>query len=158
MIKINTFKLYRISISWKLFISPRPYLLSQYLSQKTYMWPCPLVNQIKEVFKLLISPKTLWHEKTVLPSQISRFSFHFITQFRSVQSLSCLRLFATPWIAAARPPCPSQTPAVHSNSCPSSRWCHPAISSSVPCPCSSISPPAPNPSQHQSLFHFITRQ
>ena len=31
----------------------------------------------------------------------------------------------------ARPPCPSPTPGVHSNSCPSSRWCHPAISSSV---------------------------
>ena len=30
-----------------------------------------------------------------------------------------------------RPPCPSPTPGVHSNSCPSSRWCHPAISSSV---------------------------
>ena len=31
----------------------------------------------------------------------------------------------------ARPPYPSPTPRVHSNSCPSSRWCHPAISSSV---------------------------
>ena len=31
----------------------------------------------------------------------------------------------------ARPPCPSLTPRVHSNSCPSSWWCHPAISSSV---------------------------
>ena len=30
-----------------------------------------------------------------------------------------------------RPPCPSPTPVVYSNSCPSSRWCHPAISSSV---------------------------
>ena len=30
-----------------------------------------------------------------------------------------------------RPPCPSPTPRVHSNSCPSSQWCHPAISSSV---------------------------
>ena len=30
-----------------------------------------------------------------------------------------------------RPPCPSSTPGVHSISCPSSRWCHPAISSSV---------------------------
>jgi len=30
-----------------------------------------------------------------------------------------------------RPPCPSPTPRVHSNSRPSSRWCHPAISSSV---------------------------
>ena len=31
----------------------------------------------------------------------------------------------------ARPPCPSPTPRVHSNSCPLSRWCHPNISSSV---------------------------
>ena len=31
----------------------------------------------------------------------------------------------------ARPPCPSPTPRVYSNSCPSSRWCHPTISSSV---------------------------
>ena len=31
----------------------------------------------------------------------------------------------------ARPPCPSQTPGAYSNSCPSSRWCHPTISSSV---------------------------
>ena len=30
-----------------------------------------------------------------------------------------------------RPPCPSPTPRVHSNSRPSSHWCHPAISSSV---------------------------
>jgi len=31
----------------------------------------------------------------------------------------------------AEPPCPSPTPRVHSNSCPSSQWWHPAISSSV---------------------------
>ena len=31
----------------------------------------------------------------------------------------------------ARPPCPSPTPGAHSNSCPSSWRCHPAISSSV---------------------------
>ena len=31
----------------------------------------------------------------------------------------------------ARPPCPSPTPRVHSDSRPSSQWCHPAISSSV---------------------------
>ena len=30
-----------------------------------------------------------------------------------------------------RPPCPSPTPGVYSNSCPSHRWCHPTISSSV---------------------------
>ena len=31
----------------------------------------------------------------------------------------------------SRHPCPSPTPGVYSNSCPLSRWCHPAISSSV---------------------------
>ena len=31
----------------------------------------------------------------------------------------------------ARPPCPSPTPGVYSNSCPSSRWCHPTTSASV---------------------------
>ena len=31
----------------------------------------------------------------------------------------------------ARPPCPSPTPEAYSNSCPSNRWCHPTISSSV---------------------------
>ena len=30
-----------------------------------------------------------------------------------------------------RPPCPSPTPGVYSNSCPLSQWCHPTISSSV---------------------------
>jgi len=31
----------------------------------------------------------------------------------------------------ARPPCPSPSPGVYSNSCPLSQWCHPTISSSV---------------------------
>ena len=30
-----------------------------------------------------------------------------------------------------RPPCPSPTPGIHPNPCPSSQWCHPTISSSV---------------------------
>ena len=52
-------------------------------------------------------------------------------KFSSGQSLSHVGLFATPWIAADHPPCPSPTPGVYPNSCPSSWWCHPAISSSV---------------------------
>ena len=54
-----------------------------------------------------------------------------IIQFSAVQSLSRVWLFATPWITAARPSCPSPTPRVYSNSCPLSWWCHPAISFSV---------------------------
>ena len=44
-----------------------------------------------------------------------------------------------------RPPCPSPTPRVYSNSCPLSQWCHPAISSSV----------VPFSSQHQGLFQWL---
>ena len=50
---------------------------------------------------------------------------------QSVQSLSRIWLFATNELQHARPPSPSPTPVVYSNSCPSSQWCHPAISSSV---------------------------
>ena len=53
---------------------------------------------------------------------------HFSVQFsRSVVS-DCLQPHES---QQARPPYPSPTPGVHSNSRPSSRWCHPAISSSV---------------------------
>ena len=60
------------------------------------------------------------------------WSIHQV-QFSSVQSLSHVLCTAL-WPYAlqhARPPHLSQTPGVHSNSCASSRWCHPAISSSV---------------------------
>ena len=55
----------------------------------------------------------------------------FRDKFSSVQSPSRVQLFATPWIAAPRPPCPSPTPGVHPKPRPLSRWCHLAISSSV---------------------------
>ena len=54
-------------------------------------------------------------------------------QFSSVQfSSSVLSDYLQPHeLQYTRPPCPSPTPRVHSNSCPLSWWCHPAISSSV---------------------------
>ena len=56
-----------------------------------------------------------------------------IVAFNSVQ-FSCSVMSDSLWpheSQHARPPCPSPTTGVHSNSCPSSWWCHPAISSSV---------------------------
>ena len=52
-----------------------------------------------------------------------------------------------------RPPCPSPTPGVYPNPCPSSRWCHPTISSSV-IPFSSCPPsfPASRSFQMSQLF------
>ena len=55
-----------------------------------------------------------------LQQMFSRFS-------RSVMSDS----LRTHELQHTRPPCPSPTPRVHPNSCASSWWCHPAISSSV---------------------------
>ena len=52
-------------------------------------------------------------------------------EFSSVQPLSRVRLFATPWTQHTRPPCPSPTPRVHPNPCPLSRRCQPTISPSV---------------------------
>ena len=49
-----------------------------------------------------------------------------------------------------RPPCPSPAPGVYPNSCASSWWCYPAISSSVV-----PSPPAPSPCRHQGLFQWV---
>ena len=71
------------------------------------------------------------------------------SQIRSDQSLSRVRLFATPWIAACQASLSitNSQSSRNSDSRPSSQWCHPAISSSVV----PSSPSAPNPSQHQSF-------
>ena len=55
----------------------------------------------------------------------------YTVQFSSVQSLSRVRHFATPWIAACQASLSITNSRSSLNSCPSSRWCHPAISSFV---------------------------
>ena len=72
-----------------------------------------------------------------------RFPLHHITQFSSVQ-FSCSVMSYSLWpheLQHDKPPCPSPTPGVYSNSCPLSQWCHPTISSSViPFSCSQSFP------------------
>ena len=76
-------------------------------------------------------------------------------QFSSVQSLSRVWLFVTPWTTQhARPPCPSPTPRVYPNSCPLGRWCHPTISSSA-VPFSSCPQSFP-PSGSFQMSHLFT--
>ena len=70
-------------------------------------------------------------QHSCLGNSMDRGAWQATAQFSSVQSLSCVRLFATPRTAAHQPSCPSPTHEVYSNSCPLSRWCHPTISSSV---------------------------
>ena len=75
------------------------------------------------------------------------------TAFPSIQfSLSVVSDSLWPHgLQHARPPCPSPTPGVHSNSCPSSQWC---IQPSHTLSCTS--PPAFNLSQHQGLFQGVS--
>ena len=75
-----------------------------------------------------IPRETPWRRKWQLTPVFSS------VQFSSVQSLSHVWLWL--WLQPqglqhTRPPCPSSTPGVYSNSCPFSWWCHPTISSSV---------------------------
>ena len=61
------------------------------------------------------------------------FILFWIIKFSSGQ-FSCSVMYDSLWphgLQPARLPCPSPTPGAYSNSCPSSRWCHPTISSSV---------------------------
>ena len=55
-----------------------------------------------------------------LISMITHINSVYIYSYSSVtvQSLSHVQFFVTPWTADARTPCPSPTPEVHSNSCP----------------------------------------
>ena len=74
-------------------------------------------------------------------------------KFSSVQfSLSVVSDSLWPYgLQHARPPCPSPTQGVYSNSCPLSHWCHPIISSSVV-----PFPPTFNLSQNQGLFKWVS--
>ena len=56
---------------------------------------------------------------------------HALAKVQCNSVLSHFWFFVTPWTAVCQASCPSPTPRVYSNSCPSSHWSHPTISSSV---------------------------
>ena len=65
---------------------------------------------------------------------VSHSARHFYDVLCSSVQFSCSVVSDSLWphgLQHARPPSPSLTPKACSNSCPSSRWCHPIISSSV---------------------------
>ena len=87
------------------------------------MWECKYTSLRQ---KDMLAFVTTWMKlEDIMPSEISHIS--------SVQ-LSHSVVSDSLWPHEshhARSPCPSPTPRVYSNPCPLSRWCHPAISSSV---------------------------
>ena len=101
----------------------------------------------------LASPKYFQHRKGMINAESGLYLPIFILD-RLVSSKSDRKRFYFPWciimnssvqfthsvmsdslqrhgLLYSRPPCPSPTPRVYSNSCPLSQWCHPIISSSV---------------------------
>ena len=66
-----------------------------------------------------------------LKPELLKLLYVNIIQFSSIQSLSHVQLFATPWIAAGQASLSITISGIHSNSRPSSRWSHSAISFSV---------------------------
>ena len=64
----------------------------------------------------------------IMELQLHHRSFQRVS---SVQLLSCVQLFATPWTTACQASLSITNSGVYPNSCPLSRWCHPTISSSV---------------------------
>ena len=78
---------------------------------------------LQRIFKLILSLFT----HTYMCKHICAYIYQSVQFSHSVVSES-LRPHE---LQHTRPPCPSPTPGVHPNSCAWSRWCHPAISSSV---------------------------
>ena len=79
-------------------------------------------------YLMFILTPLIMYEQADLKVQIKNNTYRH--QFSSVQSLQSLS-GEKPWLQHTRPPCPLPTPRDYSNSCPSSQWCHPAISYSV---------------------------
>ena len=80
---------------------------------------------IKVKLKKKISRKEWWHsakEVYLIKDSVSSVQFSCSVVSDSLRPHESQH---------TRPPCPSPTPRVHSDSCPSSQWCHPAILSSV---------------------------
>ena len=77
-------------------------------------------------------------------------SFRYLVQFSCSVVSDSLQPHG---LQHVRPPCPSPTPRVYSNSCSLSQWCHPTISSSVvPISCRLQSFPASGSFQMSQLF------
>ena len=105
------------------------FLLVYFYASATQCWLLPICNKV-------------WNQKVWFLHFCLSFSKSFRVFTVSIDSIWILSSVQfSPSVVSdslqphesqhARPPCPSPTPGVYSNSCPWSQWCHPAISSSV---------------------------
>ena len=106
---------------------------SQYLSL-SYLLDLAKYLSLLSMLSLMSGFHSVWFPYCIVGSDLLIFCWRFLhvylSRISSVQSLSRIRFFATPW-TAARQTSLSPTPEACLNSYPVSQWCHPAISSSV---------------------------
>ena len=113
----------------------------------TNTWSLPKLMSIELVMPSnhMILCLTLLLLPSIFPS-ISSFQFSRSIVSNSLQSHE---------LQHARPPCPSPTPGVYPNPCPSGRWCHPTFSSSV-IPVSSCPQSFPASGSFQMIQLFVS--
>jgi len=96
---------------------------------KILVWTTEKRNKIQKNWKLRFHTHTHY-----LYYDGPKISLCVFSQVQRTVQFSCSVMSNSLWPHGpqnARPPCPSPTPGVYSNSCPLSQWCHSAISSSV---------------------------
>ena len=98
-------------------VTLRPYIN---LDQPHFKWSVVITDWIVSAQNLCVETPTLY---------VIAFGERAVEKFSSV-SQSCLTLWPH-GLQHARLPCPSPIPRACSNSCPSSQWCYPTLSSSV---------------------------
>ena len=117
----------------------------------------PSLCFISHICTWLLEKTELWLHRPFLAKWcLFNVLFRFVIAFlpRSSVLFSCSIMSDTlqpHGLQHSKLPCPSPTPGACSNSCPSSRWCHPTSH-----PRSSPSRPSFNLSQHQGLFHWVS--
>ena len=110
-----------------------PQIVRRNINNLRYADDTTLMAESKEEVKSILMKVKEDSEKVGLKLRIQKTKIMASSPISSVQfSCSVVSDSLQPHEPQhARPPCLSPTPRVHSDSCPSSPWCHPAISSSV---------------------------
>ena len=114
-----------------------------HMNQQFYSWMYIQKNPKTLIWKdtctlmfiaALFTIANIWEQPECPSSENCIKKMWYIYTLKYAVQFSCSVVSDSLWphgLQHARPPCPSLTPGVHSNSRPLSQWCHPTISSSV---------------------------
>ena len=151
---LNVLKALTLACSWVKSSNSKPVLCSQMSSISRNLLNTILKMETEWLlgYRLVVSVSVVylrdcvtdWELWLLLPPNIT-------VQFSSVQLLSSVWLVATPWIAA----CQASLSITNSRGSPRLTSIESVDAIQPSHPLSSPSPPAPNPSQHQSLFQWV---